>query len=314
MEEPRPISRAISSRPVWDARVRSVMAALVLVGLVLTVARCDWTTSASGDELVVEAFLQTGAPLPTVTLRETVGLTADSSGQPATGATVELTLDGERIPYAPVPDQPGRYEPVEAIEVPSRVPYTLDVAWQGRRATASGRTPPAIRMASLDVDVPDRPVEAILVDSLRRDSLDIPAEQGFIYPVEVTLSWPGDIDAIDPDSSYWIRTQLTPDTTFSSTVVDLFLQDGEVFRERTVTPANGLRRWTGVYAVPVDSADTPLPAHHLEVALLRSEADYASFATTRADPERREPISTVDGAIGVVAAVALDTQRVTIRP
>jgi hypothetical protein len=302
------------SNRFWEAALRRLLSAVVLAGLVLVVARCDWAEPASGDELVVEAFLRTGEPLSPITLRETVALRADSSSQPATGAEVVLTLDGQRVAYEPAADQPGQYVPTSAIEVPERVPYTLTIRWQGRRATASGRTPPAVQVESLEIDVSDRPVEAILVDSLRRDSLDIPAEQGFIYPVEVTVRWPGDVDAVDPDSSYWIRTQLTPDTTLTSTVVDLFLKDGEVFRERALTPANGLRRWTGVYAVPVDSADTPLPAHQLEVALLRSEADYASFATTREDPERREPISNVNGAIGIVAAVALDTQRVTIRP
>lgn len=297
--------------------VRALIGAGLFAVALLMFARCDWTEPVSSDQLVVEAFLATGEPLPVIALRRTAPLdnpAPDSFGTPARGAEMTLTLDGRRISYEPVPDQPGRYAPMESEVVPARVSYTLEVRWQGREATASGRTPPPLAIDRFRVEVPDEPVEAILVDSLRRDSLDIPAEQGLIYPVEVTVDWTTDFDPVGADSAYWIRTQLTPDTSFSSTVVDLFLQDSEVFPEKSAARRGSLHRWRGVYAIAVDSASSPLPAHHLEVALLRSSVEYASFATTRDDPDRREPISNVDGALGVVAAVALDTQYVTLQP
>ena len=197
--------------------------------------------------------------------------------------------------------------------VPPQVPYELTARWRGQDASASGRTPPPVQIESVQVEAPSEPVEAILIDSLRRDTLGIPAEQGFLYPVEVTLTWPADFEPTGPDSSYWMRAQLRPFTEFSSTVVDFFLQPEAVFRERTARRRNGAHTWTGVYAVPVESAEAPLPRHQLRISLLRGEADYASFATTRDDPDRREPLSNVTGALGVATAITLDVREIDIR-
>lgn len=281
----------------------------------MMLVRCDTLEPMAGDQLVVEAFLKTGASLPVITLRKTQPLrmaAPDSTGAPALGAEMTLTLGGQPVRYRAVVGKPGQYAPEQEVVVPARVPYTLDVRWQGRHATASGRTPPSIAVEQVRIDVPREPVDAILVDSLRRDSLDIPAEVGLLYPIEVTLTWSTEFPEVGADSSYWIRTQLKPFTTFTSTVVDFFLQPEEVFREREVARVDGTRRWTGVYAIPVADKEDPLPAHQLRVAVLRSGADYASFATTRDDPERREPISNVEGGLGVVAAIALDTVLVRI--
>jgi len=163
------------------------------------------------------------------------------------------------------------------------------------------------------VAVPEKPVRAVLLDSLdiRFDSLDVGARQGFLYPVEVTLWWKTDFD--DTGEDFWIETQLKPRTTFSSEIVDFFLLPAEVFRERSVQPdAFGRREWTGVYAVPVDDEADPLPAHELKAALLRSGTDYARFATSRDDPQRREPVSNVAGGIGIVAGISVDSLRVEV--
>jgi hypothetical protein len=161
----------------------------------------------------------------------------------------------------------------------------------------------------------------VQLDSLRRDSLDLPAEQAFIFPVDATLTWtppPGDgapRDGAPADSTRWIRALLDPFDPFQSTLVDFFLQPEAIFREVEATPApGGGRQWQGVYAVSADSADAPLPRHRLRVALVRGDSAYAAFAASRNDPDRREPVSNVTGGLGIATAVALDTLTVTVEP
>ena len=296
----------------------SLWTALLTAALLLLLSRCDTMAPPGEGQLVVEAFIQTGEPLPTITLRQTESLTvapSDTAVRPARNATVSVQLNGRVVPYRAVTGQPGRYAPETSVTVPPQVPYELSVRWQGQVATAAGRTPPPVRIESIQVEVPPEPVEAILIDSLQRDTLGIPAEEGLLYPVEVTLTWTADFEAMGLDSTYWIQTQLRPFAEFSSTVVDFFLQPEEVFREEAAQRSEaGKPAWTGVYAIPADSAEAPLPHHQLRIALLRGEADYASFATTRDDPDRREPLSNIDGALGIATAITLDVREIDITP
>jgi hypothetical protein len=290
-------------------RARPLVLGLIAAGLVLGLGRCDLTEPVDRDELVVEAFVETGRPLPPVRLRRVLPLTAPADTAPARGADVRLTLGDTTVPYEEA--QPGRYEPEGgrgSWTVPSRVPLSLTVRWQGETATARGRTPPPIRIREVCVRVPDEPVAAILVDSLRRDSLDIPAEEGFLYPIEVTTKWTTD-NLTPPDTASWVRAELQPTAQFSSTVVSFFLQPAEVRREQTFDPATNRtgRRWTGVYAFPVDSARAPLPRHRVATTLVRGDTAFAAFATSRTDPDRREPVSNVQGAVGIATGIALDS-------
>ena len=116
-----------------------------------------------------------------------------------------------------------------------------------------------------------------------------------------------------PDSLYWIQTKLEPVTPGSASVVDYFLLSEQILQETDADRAwPGLRRWTGVYGVPVNTEDAQMPSHDLKIALLRSGRDYADFATTRNAPERREPLSNVAGAIGIVAGISVDSTRVYV--
>jgi len=306
------MSCAPPSRPpqTWK---QNVGATSVLALLMVLLAQCDLTDPVDERPLVVEAFLQTGAPLEPITLRTTRSLDAPiDDAPPATDATVVLQLGTQRIPFRPVAGAPGQYAPDTAMTVPARTAFTLEVQWAGRTATAEGMTPPPITIDSARIAVPSEPVEAILVDSLRRDSLDIPAEQGFIYPVDVTVDWTADVPETDDDSTYWVRAQLQPYTSFSSTVIDFFLQPEEVFREQQARRRGPRRQWTGVYAVPVEARTDSLPPHQVRIALVRGNAAYAAFAASRTDPDRREPISNVRGAAGIAAGVALDSVRIDV--
>ena len=94
---------------------------------------------------------------------------------------------------------------------------------------------------------------------------------------------------------------------------DFFLRPEQIFRERnTPRDALGRRSWTGVYAVPVETRQTPLPPHPLRVAIIRSGQDYARFISGRDDPERREPPSNLDGAVGIFAGLSVESLRVQV--
>ncbi len=290
----------------------ALLKALVVGGLLLGVGGCDWgTTPVEEQSLVVEAFLETGRPLPPVNLRRTRPLRppSDSLHDAASDGRVVLTLDGDSIPYEESSRVSGRYEPVvDTGTVPARVSWTLEAHWKGDTAWARGRTPPSIDVSEVCVDVPDAPARAIQVDSLRRDSLDIPADLGYIYPIDVAVRWEGQRPTTEADTSAWVRAQLRPDTTqIESGVVEVFLQSAEVRREDEFVQWTDGRQWRGVYAVSVHSATAPLPAHNLTTALVRGDTAFASFAQTRTDPDRREPISNVDGGLGVAAAVSIDS-------
>ena len=288
---------------------------LVVVGLVLVLilGRCDLVGLADRQSLVVEAFLKTDRPLPTITLRQTRSLNdpGDRRANAVQGGTVELVLDGQLVSYEESDQRPGRYVPVSEVgDVPDRVPWRLSARWQGEKAQARGTTPPPIKLSEVCVEVPPEPVQTIRVDSLRRDSLDIPAEQGYLYPVDVSLHWPADQLVAGEDTMHWVRPQLNPDTTESaSRVVNFFLQPVDVRREDQFRRQEGQRAWTGVYAVPVEDSTSAFPRHDLTVTLTRGDTSFAAFARSRGDPERREPISNVDGGLGIATAVATDSLR-----
>ncbi|PSQ79610.1 MAG: hypothetical protein BRD41_06855, partial [Bacteroidetes bacterium QS_1_63_11] len=264
---------------------------------------------------VVEAFLSTGRPLPTVTLRQTRPLNepGDPPANAATGATVDLTIDGQSVSYEERPQRDGQYVPVEDVEVSARMPWQFTVRWQGETARAHGTTPPPVELRKMCVEVSEAPVQAVVVDSLRRDSLDIPAEQNYLYPVDVSLEWRTDRLRAGEDTIHWVRPRLRPDTTESSSrVVNFFLRPVEVRREDQFSSQNGRRTWTGVYAVPVVDSTSALPSHDLTASLTRGDTAFAAFAGSRDDPERREPISNVEGGLGIATAVALDSLRRTV--
>lgn len=295
-------------------------AGLVLVAgmLVLVVGRCDWSTEPVEEQsLVVETFLETGRSLPPVVLRQTrpLNLSGDSLADAATGGQVRLALGDRTFSYEEARGEPGRYVAVEEDTVPAGTPWEVRVRWNGTVARAQGVTPPPINIAEVCVEVPDTPSRAVQVDSVRRDSLDIPADQGYLYPIEVQVRWKSLPEAVIADSSYWVRAQLRPDATpFPSEVVEFFLEPAEIQREDRFFGDRGTPQWRGVYAVPVDSSDAPLPPHDLTTALVRGDTAFASFAQTRTDPDRREPLSNVNGALGVALGVAVDTLSRVIEP
>lgn len=280
--------------------------------VLLSIVGCDWTPERVGEEtLVVEAFLETGAQVQPIILRRTrplrAGGPADSAR--ASGADVALILDQQRTAY--VERDPGWYEPQEeTIRLPAGTPWTLSITWNGETAEARGRMPPPIKMKEVCVDVPAEPSRAVQVDSLRRDSLDIPTDQGYLYPIDVSIRWDSELPNPGSDPTNWVRAELRPDaTSFQSEVVRFFLQPVDVRREDRYRRQAQDRLWRGVYAIPVEKPTDGVPAHALTATLVRGDSAFASFAQSRTDSDRREPISNVDGALGVALGVAIDSLR-----
>lgn len=304
---------------------RCVLAACLL-GTVGVLAACDTVEPTEGPVLVLEGFLDTGKPLPNIRLRQTkpiAQLYADNGGTAVSDASVNLSIGGEAVTYRPVSGSPGEYEPVAgAVEtVPERSPFSIAVQWYEQLATSSGYIPPAIQIDHVDVNVAEKPVKAVLLDSLlfdpsRIDSLRLDSlgtGQTFVYPVEVTVHWTTEFAEAGADSAYWVRTQLKPPDSISSERINFFLRPEQIQRERRIPRDAAFRRkWTGVYAVPVTSEEDPLPAHQLRIGLIRSGRDYARFASSRDAPDRREPISNVKGGIGIVSGISLDTLIVEV--
>lgn len=291
---------------------------MVLAVLVLLVARCDLTEPVDRQTLVVEAFFETGDSFPAITLRETQPLHASSNGSndAAVDAEIDLIVDGKTIPYKATADEPGRYQPETDVGVvPSGVPWQLTVEWKEEVAQARGTTPRPIEISELCVEVPPAPVRAIFLDSLRRDSLDIPAKQGYIYPVDVSIRWSPDQFVPRRDTMHWVRPQVRPDTAESSSrVVNFFLEPVDVRREDRFGIRNGNRFWEGVYAIPVEDSASRFPQHDLTATVVRGDTAFAAFARSRNDPDRREPISNVEGGLGIATSVAVDSLQRRVEP
>lgn len=280
--------------------------------LVLVWAGCDVVEPVDDSILVVEGFLTTGAPLPQVRVQRTLLPGASFSPKDAAivDAKIELEVAGNKVDYHAEKDRPGIYAPDPSdVEPRAGADYLFRARWHDEAIETRGILPEEIGIAGVDVSIPDEPVAAVFLDSLSLgDSLATGAYTGFIYPVEVEVRW----SASEVDDS-WLRLQLKPYAAVSSSVIDLFLKSDAIVREADQEAGKaGERLWRGVYAVGVPDADAPMPDHQLRVSIVRSGEDYARFAASRDAPDRREPISNLDGAVGIFTAIAVDSLHVRV--
>lgn len=288
---------------------------LLLCGL-FALPACDSIEPVDDEFLVLEGFVDADKPLPAVTLKRALPLDSDIPLAPVRDASFALTLGDETIVYQPSSLNPDKYEPVGGNRplVPARARFSVDIAWNGRRFRTEDIVPPPIHLDSVRVTIPDEPVTAILVDTLRLDNPQVGARKGYIFPIDVQIWWQTDFTEIGIDSLYWVETRLIPQLDFSSKVLDVFLRTEEVQRERIVPKDVHSRRfWRGVYAVPAADSTAPLPDHQVQIQLVRGSEAYGLYASSRNAPERREPVSNIDGAIGIIAGVSLDTFVFEIR-
>lgn len=296
----------------------AVISALSIIGLLFLTEGCDSVFPKDQGSIVIEAYFNAGKPLPRITVKEVAYLTDRiSDGQKGVSdAIVSLLLDEQTISYVLSETQKGVYEPAPefvGIIVEPGAWFQLTVNTEHKTAFASGLIPAIIEIRDIRIVVSDDPVAAILVDTLDigLDSLNLglDASTGLIYPVQVSVDW---FSAHSATSS-WIETRLEPLNPFSSSIVDFFLLPSQVFREENTTlMEGGLRSWSGVYAVPVESVTRPIPQHQLKITLLRSDEQYARFATSRNDPIRREPATNLIGAMGFAGGISIDSVLVSI--
>ncbi len=284
---------------------------------------CDSALPTGQATLVVEAYLQAEAPLPAIRLRETRPL-----GEPypldattaAEDADVLVRIGGETVAYRAGAD--GLYEPASMLRAASMLPARFEALWRDRLAVAESVIPPPFALDSVRVTVPGEPVDGIildslfidpgLVDTLRLDSLQTGAARGLVYLVEVSAYWQADPGVAD--STFWLHTRLRHDLPGSRRLDDFFLRPEQLFPEHDAAREQlSGRRWTGVYAVPVASRQTPMPRHLLRVAVVRSTLDYARFVSGSRDPDRREPPGNIENGIGIFVGIALDSVHVVVQ-
>lgn len=274
--------------------------------LLLITASCDIVEPQS-DALVIEAYVQPNQPLPSISVSRALPLDAPGARAPVDGAAIEFRLDGVDQIYRAATES-GLYEPVSPLLALPGQRFSLSVRHGPDVASGSGLVPPVLTLDSVRVGTPDAPTRAVLLDSLALplDTLSV-SRTGFIYPIDVTVWWKAPGGAGD----FWVETSVTPVESFSSRLIDFFLPSTSVLEEPAASP--GQVSWTGVYAVPVSAATSPLPPHRIRAGVVRGELDYARFALSRNDPDRREPISNVTGGIGIIAGIALDSVSVFVR-
>lgn len=294
------------------------ISALPLIAAVLFIG-CDTVAPVDESRLVVQGYLDSGRPLPKIEVRRTLSPADgyDEERAAVTDAVVDLVLGDNAIRYASDSIRRGTYLPEDAGDaVPAAgQPYSFRAVWNGNVAEASGIVPPEIEILDVWVSVPDEAVSAVLLDSLAlADSLTTGLYTGFIYPIEVRVDWKDASAGGWAREQSWIRAQLAPVAAFSTPVVDLFLRSEEIFRELEQGLSAGRRTWTGVYAVRVAEPDDPLPEHRLRVSIVRAGPEYARFAASKDAPERREPISNLAGAVGIFAAVSVDSVHMAVKP
>lgn len=292
---------------------------LIMIGVVSlgVLAGCDSGLPDDADVvLVVEGFIDADRTLPHIRLRRTLAPAQpyDENAAAVNDAEISLQLGASNVVFVPDGRRNGLYLPESTAGTVVPAPgdsFALQVAWQGSLISGEGIVPPVIDIRSTRIRIPDEPVSAVLLDSLvLSDSLSLEAQQGFIYPIEVTITWE---DRGPSNANHWVRAQLQPYTTFSSSFVELFLRSEEIFEESSAAfSESGIRTWTGVYAVGVEEKEDPVPPHDLRVALIRSGEDYARSAASRHAPERREPFTNLRGGVGIFTAISVDSTRIHV--
>ncbi len=282
---------------------------------VVILSACDSALPPVHTALVVEAFIEVEAPLPMIHLRETRPVDEPFSPDATAAENIAVTvwLGDQASEY--VQEAEGHYGPVNTLMANALATARIEARWDGQVITGSTVIPPPLVLDSVRIQVPDTPVDGIIVgdafidasltDTLRLDSLRTGAVRGLVYVIEVHAFWNSGTTV---EGEYWIHTRLEHELQGSGRLDDIFLRPEALVEEAQIElDGLGRRTWTGVYAIPVEMRETPVPPHELRVAIVRSTREYAQFVAGTGDPMRREPPSNLNGGLGIIAGVSVDS-------
>lgn len=263
-------------------------------------AGCDSEKPPFEESLVLEAFFDTGRPIPDVLVRRTLPPT-ETLGDDRVDDAVLLLDDGFRTDtLRPVPGDAGRYRAApRADTVRAAGRYALTLRRGTATVSATTVAPPRLQLVAARVFPSATPERGVNLD-LAGLGLGATVANGYFYAVDVELEW-----TARQDTALVVRANLRPSTEARGT---LFFPADVVVDESTAGDARGTHRlWRRRYLVAVSGPTAPLPRHRVRVALVRGGGDYRRFAETRRTPTQRSPTSNVVGGLGVVAGVSADS-------
>lgn len=268
-------------------------------------AGCDSEKPPFREDLVLEAFFNTGRAMPDVVVRRTLPPTATLGDDRVDDAEV-LLYDGFRTDtLRPVVGDPGRYRAgPRADTVRAAGHYGLTLRRGDATLTAITVAPPRLQLVAARVFPSATPERGVNLD-LAGLGLGATVANGYFYAVDVELEWVPQLD-----SSLVVRANLRPSTEASGT---LFFPADVVVDEASAGDVRGAHRlWRRRYLVAVSGPNAPLPHHRVRVALVRGGDDYRRFAETRRTPTQRSPTTNVVGGLGIVAGVSADSLTVDV--
>ena len=268
-------------------------------------AGCSSETPSFRPDVVVEAFLNTGDPLPDVLVRQTMPPSVSLGDDRLQGALVVIASGRRADTLRAVPGQPGRYRAAAgrpADTVRAATSYRLTVRRGDVLAEAQVVPPPRLRLAAARAFAAATPERGVNLD-LGSFGLGSTVANGYFYAIDVEIEW-----VPSPDTSFVVRANLRPGAGGST----LFFPTDVVSSESTAgvaasTAAGPLRRWRRRYLVGVDGPTSPLPPHRVRVALVRGDEAFRQFVETRRTPSQRSPTSNVTGGLGIVAGLSTDS-------
>jgi len=131
------------------------LALLLAVGLL----GCDTTATQPESQVVVQAYLQAQAPMPTIRLTRTVGAGADYDPREnaVQGASVTVEQLGpddsivDTVPYSETDSVPGLYAPTATVPVETQTTYRLRVeTTDGTTVTSTTAVPDSIPLVDVE--------------------------------------------------------------------------------------------------------------------------------------------------------------------
>lgn len=283
---------------------RSMLTIIHLFFGMLLYTGCD-VMAPPPQSVVVQMFVESDSTLTPLTLHETFQ-PSSTVPVPITDADVLVWLNEAQISFSHSPSNPGTYLPRDPLQVPSGSSLELRIAHDAEVITASTSLPPRLAIDSVLVVPTDAPFAAVYSTNTSEGFVE-----GHIYLLNVIIYW-----TRSSGDSWWIRARLDPPSWAPTEVVDLALLTDDIRLENELADPEDrdVLRWQGTYVIAVDAPDAPLPAHTLNLAVLRSGLDYARFALYQQNPEQGMTTGNVRGGVGIVAGISTVRQQIRVEP